>query len=200
MYPIDLTAEYGDGSRSRGLAALGITVFLKSLLAIPHLLVVYLLLFVSTWVSWIGYWVVAFTGALPDFFFEFPARSLAWQARTTGWIASLADEYPPFEWEPAGYPVELTTTERPGPRSRGLAVLGILFLKALAVIPHAIVLAFVVLGAAIANWVAFWVILFTGGFPEGIFRFVLGALRWSTRVSAWMYTLTDRYPPFRLAP
>jgi hypothetical protein len=79
-------------------------------------------------------------------------------------------------------------------------VLGILFIKAIAVIPHAIVLAFVLLGAAIANWVAFWVILFTGKFPDGIFRFVLGALRWSTRVSAWMYTLTDGYPPFRLAP
>ena len=41
--------------------------------------------------------------------------------------------------------------------------------------------------------------LFTGRFPEGMFGFVVGALRWSIRTSAWVFTLTDRYPPFRLA-
>jgi hypothetical protein len=29
-------------------------------------------------------------------------------------------------------------------------------------------------------------------------NFVVGMLRWSTRVTAFMYGLTDKYPPFRL--
>ncbi len=200
MYPIDVTAEYGDGMRSRGLAALGIIVFLKAIIALPHLIIIQLLTMVVGFVAWIGYWVVAFTGELPDFFVELPEKTLAWQLRTTAWVYSLTDLYPPFEWAPVGHPVALTLSERAGPRSRGLAVLGILFfLKAIALIPHFLVLIFVVLAAGIGGWIAFWVVLFTGRYPAGIFGFIVGSMRWSTRVSAWLYTLTDHYPPFRLA-
>ena len=182
-----------------GLAALGIVIFLKAIIALPHLLIVYLLTIVVGFVAWIGYWVVAFTGELPEFFVELPQRTLAWQLRTTAWVYSLTDVYPPFEWDPLGHPVALTLAESAGPRSRGLAVLGILFLKGIALIPHFLVLIFVALAAGIAGWIAFWVVLFTGRYPAGIFGFVVGSLRWSTRVSAWLFTLTDRYPPFRLA-
>jgi hypothetical protein len=36
MYPVDVTADYGDGMRSRGRAALGVLFPLKMLLAAPH--------------------------------------------------------------------------------------------------------------------------------------------------------------------
>ena len=200
MYPIDVTAERGDGMRSRGLAVLGILFPLKVLALIPHLVVLWVLSLVLGVIAWIGYWVVAFTGDLPDFFFVFPERVLAWQVRVYGWMTSLTDPYPPFEWEPVGYGVDLVTNEGPGPRSRGLAVLGVIFVKPLALIPHLVVLAFVVVAAAFTTWIAYWVILFTGSYPAGMFGFVTGTLRWSTRVSAWLFTLTDQYPPFRLAP
>lgn len=200
MYPIDVTADYGDGSRSRGLAALGIVFPLKMLALIPHLLVLWLLVAVAEFVAWIGYWVVTFTGELPDFFFTFPERVIAWQVRINGWLASLTDPYPPFEWEPTGYGVDLATQVGPGPRSRGLAVLGIIFIKPLALLPHLVVLAFVALAAVVTAWIAYWVILFTGTYPAGMFDFVVGTLRWSTRLSAWLFTLTDVYPPFRLKP
>jgi len=200
MYPADVTADYGDGMRSRGLAALGILFPLKALLAVPHLIILYFLNAAAGIVAWIGYWVVAFTGELPEFFFSFPERVLAWQVRTYGYLFQLTDVYPPFEWETAQpYPVAFTVTESPGPRSRGLAVLGIVFwLKAIALIPHIIILTFVALAAVITNWIAFWIILFTGTFPQGMFDFVLGVFRWTTRLSAWLYTLTDEYPPFSL--
>jgi hypothetical protein len=31
-------------------------------------------------------------------------------------------------------------------------------------------------------------------------NFVVGAMRWSTRVNAYYFLLVDPYPPFRLAP
>ena len=50
----------------------------------------------------------------------------------------------------------------------------------------------------IVTWFA---ILFTGRYPRGIFSFVEGVIRWHNRVAAYAFTLvTDRYPPFRLAP
>lgn len=198
MYPVDVTADYGDGTRSRGLAALGAIFFLKALLAFPHALIVSVLGYAAALVAYIGYWVIAITGELPELFHTFPGRTLAWQVRTNGWMYSLRDEYPPFEWEPTGYGVELVVTDPPGSRSRLLGVLGIFLLKLVALVPHYVALAFVGLAAAFALWIAYVVILFTGSYPMGLFNFMLGVLRWTTRVGAWASSLTDKYPPFRL--
>lgn len=199
MYPIDFDADYGDGRRSRGLAVLGILFFLKGLLLLPHLLVVGVLSYASFLIAYVGYWVIAITGRLPDFFYAFPERVLQWQARITGWMLTLRDEYPPFAWEVQDYGVRLTSTEQPGPRSRVLAVLGILTIKGIALIPHVIVLAFVQLAALVAVWVGYIAVAFTGSLPAGIFHFAVGATRWNLRLSAWLLSLTDEYPPFRLA-
>ncbi len=199
MYPIDVRAEYGDGRRSRGLAALGALFFLKAVLLIPHFIVLWALGIASAVLVWIGYVVVLFTGRISDVFFEFPARVMAWQTRVSGWFYGFEDAYPPFEWEPAGYSVELHIDEAPGPRSRGLALLGIFALKALLLLPHIVVLFFVAIVAGIALWIGYLVVLFTGRYPQGMFEFLLGTLRWSTRITAWQYTLTDRYPPFSLS-
>ena len=48
--------------------------------------------------------------------------------------------------------------------------------------------------------IAWFAILFTGRYPESMFRFVVNVLRWNLNVAAYAILLTtDRYPPFRLA-
>jgi hypothetical protein len=48
---------------------------------------------------------------------------------------------------------------------------------------------------------AWFVILFTGRYPRGMFDFLVGVGRWTARVNAYVLVLvTDRYPPFRLTP
>jgi hypothetical protein len=109
---------------------------------------------------------------------------------------------PPAPWAPppSDYPVQLTIPYPPR-SSRGLAVLGIIYLlKALALLPVFFCLYFVGIAAFVVFWIAQWAILFTGRYPEGMHRFVSGYLRWSTRAWAWLFGLTDRYPPFRLSP
>jgi hypothetical protein len=96
------------------------------------------------------------------------------------------------------YPVRLEA-DYPAHPSRLLALCGILLpLKAFLLLPHLIIVYFVNLAAAIVVFVAFWVVLFTGRYPRGMYEFTLGALRWQTRMTAWMWGLVDRYPPFSL--
>ena len=50
----------------------------------------------------------------------------------------------------------------------------------------------------VVHLITFFVVLFTGKWPEGMRDFVVGYARWSTRVNAYVLFLTDEYPPFRL--
>ena len=68
-------------------------------------------------------------------------------------------------------------------------------------IPHFIVLLFLDRAAIVVVEIAWFAILFTGRYPERMFDFVVGVMRWSLRVTAYAFLLvTDRYPPFTLAP
>jgi Domain of unknown function (DUF4389) len=68
-------------------------------------------------------------------------------------------------------------------------------------IPHFIVVAFLDIAAVVMVIVAWFAIVFTGRYPRGIFDFVQGVIRWNNRVIGYAVTLvTDRYPPFSLAP
>ena len=70
--------------------------------------------------------------------------------------------------------------------------------KWLLAIPHYFVLIFVGLGAFFALIGGFFAVLFTGRWPQGLFDFIAGTLRWAYRVTAYVFLLTDEYPPFSL--
>lgn len=67
-------------------------------------------------------------------------------------------------------------------------------------IPHYICLIFLWLGYVVLTIAAFFVVLFTGHYPRGIFDYNVGVLRWTWRVSFYSYAAlgTDAYPPFTL--
>ena len=72
--------------------------------------------------------------------------------------------------------------------------------KWLLAIPHYITLAVLGVLALLVTILAWLLILLTGRYPRGLFEFVVGVLRWGTRVGAYAFLLTtDRYPPFRLS-
>jgi hypothetical protein len=92
-------------------------------------------------------------------------------------------------------PVQLSIV-RQDKYSRGLAVLGCLFLygRVIALIPILIVLYVLGIVAFLVAWIMQFAVLFTGSYPEGAHSFLTGFLRWSIRSQAWLFGLTDKYP------
>jgi hypothetical protein len=181
---------------AKGLAVAGI-VFVKWLLAIPHLIIVSILGSLAMVAGYIGYFIVAFTGKLPDGIQTFVSMWMRWYVRTYGWVAGIADEYPPFETDPARYGIDAKTPHNDNP-SKGWAVAGIFFVKFLVAVPHLIVIAVLSGAMYIAIWIGYFVVAFTGKLPDGIQNFVAGTYQWLMRVMAWITGLTDEYPPFSL--
>ncbi len=93
------------------------------------------------------------------------------------------------------YPVTFNV-DYPEKLSHGMVVVKALFGWLYVGIPHGIVLAFYGIAVAVVLFINFWIILFTGKFHKGMFDFVVGYMRWSNRVNAYLYFLRDEYPPF----
>ncbi len=89
-----------------------------------------------------------------------------------------------------GYPLRYDV-EYPEELSRWL-----IFVKWLLAIPHQIILGVLGMASGVIGFIAWFAILFTGRYPQGLHTFVAGVFRWSLRVQAYIFSLTDEYPPF----
>ena len=138
----------------------------------------------------IGWFAILFTGRYPDGLRSLATLYLRWRVRAVAYTALLRDEYPPFGDGP--YPAELVLAPREGPRDR-LAV----GLRIILAIPHLACVWALGIAWCLTTIVAWFAILFTGRYPEGMYRFAVGVLRWNTRVEAYLL-LHDEYPPFTL--
>jgi Domain of unknown function (DUF4389) len=89
-YPASIEIVDPAGPRGR------LTVALRLLLAIPHLVVLAFVLLawaVTTIVAWFR---ILFTGAYPRGLYEFGVGALRWRLRVESYTLLLIDEYPPF--------------------------------------------------------------------------------------------------------
>jgi hypothetical protein len=171
--------------------------FVQWLLAIPHLFLVQVLQSVAGFLAFIAWFAILFTGRYPEGMFNFNAMYLRYQWRTFAYAGGLFAPYPPFEFEmereddghsPARFEIAYPET-----LSRGL-----IWVKWLLVIPNAIAFCFVGMAAFFAYGIGTLAVLFTGRWPAGIRDFVVGTARWGNRLTAYMYLMTDAYPPYSL--
>ena len=72
------------------------------------------------------------------------------------------------------------------------------FFRIILAIPQFIVLFFLGIAAFFVLVIGWFGALFTGRLPEFADTYLSGFIRWEIRVSAYMYLLTDEYPPFTL--
>ena len=184
-YPLRYDVEYPE-ELSRWL------IFVKWLLVIPNLIIVWALGYAVSAVTFIAFFAILFTKRYPRGLFDFVVNVNRWNANVMAYLMLFRDEYPPFSWEPGEYAVTYEV-DYPEELSRWLPLI-----KWLLVIPHFIVLMFLFIAVYFVYMIAFFAILFTKRFPRGLFDFVVGVHRWTNRVSAYANLLRDEYPPFSL--
>lgn len=74
------------------------------------------------------------------------------------------------------------------------------FFRLLTVIPAALLTMVYGFAASFALIAAWFAVVFTGRYPEGLYNFMAGFLRNSTRLNAYANLVTDAYPPFSGQP
>ncbi|MEJ7839846.1 MAG: DUF4389 domain-containing protein [Thermomicrobiales bacterium] len=167
-----------------------VLIFFRWLLIIPQVLVLYLMGIAVGFVTFIAWFAILFTGKFPRGMWDFCVGYQVWTSNVLAYLLMQRDEYPPFG--SIDYPVDYDLVY-PARMSRLL-----IFVKWLLILPHAFVLAFLGLVACVVLILAWFAVLFTGRYPQRFFNFVGGLSRWSSRVNAYQFLLTDQYPPFSM--
>jgi hypothetical protein len=174
-----------------------LSVLLRIFYIIPHIIVLYILGIVAGIIYVISWFAILFTGGYPGGMMNFMVNVMHWQTRVSGYVYLLTDKYPPFSMGPDGaYPVRLLAMGQIENRNRLTTFWPIRYILA---IPHLIVLAVLGFAAEIVLLIAWVAALITGSVPAGMHNFLVGVLRWNTRVTAYFILLTDEYPPFSLS-
>jgi Domain of unknown function (DUF4389) len=139
--------------------------------------------------------MILFRQKYPRWWFDFNLQLTRFSTRVSSYLALMSDRYPSTDEEQSVH-LDLDYSDVKQDLNRWLPLV-----KWLLAIPHYIVLLFLGIAAVFAVILAWFAILFTGRYPRGLFNFVEGVFRWGLRVQAYALLLvTDRYPPFRLAP
>src|ERR1700736_1263725 len=137
--------------------------------------------------------MLVFRQKYPRWWFDWNLNLLRFSNRVIAYMALLDDSYPSTDDEQA---VHLDFSYPDAKQlNRWLPLV-----KWLLAIPHYVVLLFLWIGALFAIVFAWFAILFTATYPKGLFRYVVGVLRWQNRVTAYAFTLvTDQHTPFTLS-
>ena len=175
------------------------TLFGWLYIILPH---AFVLIFIGIWsqiLTFISFWAILFTGRYPQSFYEFQVGVHQWSLRLNARIYNLSDGYPAFGVNATD---EFTQFEIAYPESlgRGTALLKVFFGAFYVGLPHGFCLLFRMFATQILVFVAWWIVLFTGEYPDSMFRFNVGTLRWMQRVNLYLGLMTDDYPPFSGKP
>jgi hypothetical protein len=168
------------------------------LLAIPHLVIANVLSQVGNVIAVISWFAILFTGNLPEGLANFQCLVIRYQTRAVSYAGFLREGYPPFEFpmtpaDDGRDPVKVGLTTQLTDRNR--LTVGLRFIW---IIPIALYMVVMAIAAFFVYIAAFFAVLFTGRWPEGMRNFIIGVTRLGVRVQAYGRLLVDEYPPFSL--
>jgi hypothetical protein len=185
-YPVKFEADYVE-QRSR------LTVFFRLILVIPVAIWLYLYAIVASLAIVIAWFAIVLTAHYPRGLYDFVAGYTRFLARVTAYGALLCDPYPPFGGGPdARYPIRM---EFVGPLERYSRLKTLFrFILAIPLVFVRYAMGLLIEIGAVAAW---FVIVVTGKLPRGLFDLLVLANSYTARSDAYLYLLTETYPPFQ---
>ena len=206
-YPVTIDVEPATGERNR------MTIAFRMILGIPHALLIGGIGLVFTLGSassnyggilalgalgalasvcaLISWFAIMFKDEHPEGLRDLGLFYLRWRTRGLAYLALFRDEYPPFG--DGDYPASITVNLAVGPRDKKSVGLRIFYL-----IPHIIILWVLSIAWMVTSIIAWFSLLIGGTYPESLYNFGIGVMRWSLRVEAYGLLLVDEFPPFSL--
>jgi hypothetical protein len=172
-YPVIFEADYVE-QRNR------LSTFFRLILMIPLVIWLYFYGIVAYIALVIAWFAIVITGQYPQGLYDFIADYTRFLTRTTAYGALLCDPYPSFGGSPdPAYPIrmefsKLTQYNRLKTLFRN--VVGLLL--------------------QIGAFAAWFVILFTGKMPRGLYDLMVFANSYTARSDCYLFLLTETYPPF----
>ena len=165
----------------------------KSLLLIPHWIILWVLGFVSCFVLFFMWIAILISGKRPRGMFDFMLGINRWSMRVNAYSSHLTDKYPPFSMDDADdYPMRLTAEF--DPRANRLTA----FFRWILVIPHWIIVGVLGFVSSVVTFIhVIYVIIFGKPHAE-LFNLLVGINRWTARETLYSLLVTDQYPPFSL--
>jgi hypothetical protein len=185
-YPVTFEADYTE-QRSR------LTTFFRLILMIPVAIVLYVFGIVASIAIVIAWLAIVITGRYPAGLYSFVADFNRFLARVTAYAVLLTDAYPPFSGadDPA-YPVRMQFA---GPLEHYSRLKT--FFRLVLAIPIMVLRYVMTLLLEVGAFAAWFVILVTGKMPRGLFDLMVLANSYTARSDAYVYLLTETYPPFQ---
>ena len=168
------------------------------LLLIPHYVVLSVLAAVSWVVVVISGIAIVLTGRMPAGLAGFQAMYLRYATVVGAFANFLTDRYPPFGFDtsPAD-PGGSQTSVSFSPALEGRNRLTVLFRIILSIPAYIFSLVIVAIGT-VCIFLGFFAVLFTGRWPDGLRRLVVGSHLVNLRYFTYGLLLTDQYPPFSI--
>ncbi len=114
---------------------------------------------------------------------------LRWLIALYSYLAFLTDRFP------SERPEEIVRFEV---KTEGTPTVGSALLRLIYSIPSAFVLVIIGIASAVIWLIAAVMILIQERYPEGLYNFQCGVLRWEARLLSYHASLVDRYPPFAI--
>ncbi|TMK98214.1 MAG: DUF4389 domain-containing protein [Actinobacteria bacterium] len=188
-YPVRFEADYVE-RRSR------LTTLLRLILVIPAALLLYLYAIVAGIVIVIAWFAIVITGRYPAGLYNFVAGYTRCLVRVTSYALLLCDPYPPLGGSPDdSYPVRMRFDGPLERYSRARTLFRIILAIPIAVLRY--VLGLLLEVCAVGAW---FVILAIGKLPRGLFDVMVLASSYTARSDAYLFLLTETYPPFQEPP
>ena len=182
-HPVNL-AIHDDLKRSR------LTVFLRLLLLIPHVIWQYAWSLIIAFCVIVNWFVVLIRGRSPEDLHLLLARALRYRTHVLSYTVLVSNPYPTFFGRPGSHPVDL---EVEGPDRQRRVITLFRLILAIPAFVVAYVFLFVMFFVALIGW---FVALVVGRMPKGMRDLSAYCLQYEAQTYAYLMILTDRYPSF----